>query len=200
MTGALRTGGGVRVLLLCTANVCRSPLAEVLLRAELGPGTDVDVSSAGVRARPGDLACATMAEVAGVAPSGSPARQVDPRLLQQADLVLTMTRTHRAAAVDLAPAALRRTFTLREFADLAVLAAGGTDLPAAGSPGRRLADLVVAAPRARAGRVAGAHDDIPDPHGLGPAEHERAGAEIRRAVAVLGGLLRDRAASSAHAG
>ena len=38
------------ILFVCTGNVCRSPMAEVLLRARLGPGTDITVGSAGVAA------------------------------------------------------------------------------------------------------------------------------------------------------
>lgn len=195
MTPGSGAGGNFSVLVLCTANVCRSPVAEVLLRAELGPDADVEVSSAGLRVRAGDAACPTMAEVVGVPLVGSTARQVGPELLQRADLVLTMTRAHRAAAVGLAPATVRRAFTLREFADLALLAAGEPDLPGARSPGRRLAGLTAAAPRFRAHRASGGHDDIADPHGQDRATYQRAGAEVRRAVAVIGGLARIAAAA-----
>lgn len=179
------------VLVLCTANICRSPVAEAHLRSQLGPDTDVTVSSAGLRARTGEPVWPAMAEAAGVPLAGSTARQVDPDLLRRADLVLTMTRAQRAAAVDLAPATVRRTFTLREFADLALLASWEPGPLAATSPGRRLAGLTAAAPRFRARRVAGVHDDIEDPYGRDRAAYGQADAEVRQAVAVVAALVRE---------
>jgi protein-tyrosine phosphatase len=98
-----------------------------------------------------------------------------------ADLVLTMTRAQRAVVVSLAPAALRRTFTLREFADLVGLCV--TERPApGGSAADRLAHLTAVAPRARSRRSAGVADDIDDPYGKDAAAHRRAVAEIADAV------------------
>jgi protein-tyrosine phosphatase len=190
VTGGSGAGRDFAVLVLCTANICRSPVAEAHLRSELGPDADVAVSSAGLRARTGEPVWPAMAEAAGVPLAGFTARQVDRDLLRRADLVLTMTRAQRAAAVDLAPATLRRTFTLREFADLALLASWAGPLVAA-SPGRRLAGLTAAAPRFRARRLAGVHDDIEDPYGRDRVAYEQADAEVRRAAAVLATLVRE---------
>ena len=57
------------VLVVCTANICRSPMAEALLRAWLSHhaptvAADVAVASAGVRARPGDPAAPHMMAIA----------------------------------------------------------------------------------------------------------------------------------------
>ena len=46
------------------------------------------------------------------------ARQLTPRIASNADLVLTMTRAHRDAVLELAPHRLHRTFTLSEAAGL----------------------------------------------------------------------------------
>jgi protein-tyrosine phosphatase len=191
VTGGSAAGRDFVVLVLCTANICRSPVAEAHLRSQLGPRADVVVSSAGLRARAGEPVWPAMAEVAGTPLACFTARQVDPGMLRRADLVLTMTRAHRSAAVDLAPATVRRTFTLREFADLALLAAWEPGLLEAPSPGRRLAGLTAAAPRFRAQRAAGVHDDIEDPYGRDRAAYERADAEVRQAVAVVATLARD---------
>ncbi|SEL20321.1 protein-tyrosine phosphatase [Blastococcus sp. DSM 46786] len=191
MTGGAGAGRDFRILILCAANVCRSPLAEGLLRAELGPGADVHVTSAGLRVRAGDRACTTMAAVAGVPVPDSTVRQVGPELLRRADLVLTMTRAQRAAAVNLAPACVRRTFTLREFAELAALAAGEPGPAEARSPGWRLDALAAAAPRFRARRAAGVHDDIDDAHGHGAMAYARTAGDVRRAVAGIAGLALD---------
>lgn len=114
------------VLLVCLGNVCRSPLAECLLRARLDAvlprrAAQVHVSSAGVRAwvgRPMDAHAA--AEL--VRLGGDPARFVSSQLtvprVEHAELVLTATRELRSRVLEDAPRALRRTFTIREFATL----------------------------------------------------------------------------------
>ena len=48
----------------------------------------------------------------GADPAGFRAQQLSAEHLRQADLILGMTREHRAAAADLVPAAVRRSFTL----------------------------------------------------------------------------------------
>jgi protein-tyrosine phosphatase len=191
VTGASGADRDFAVLVVCTANICRSPVAEAHLRSQLGPDADVVVGSAGLRARAGEPVWPAMAEAAGIPLAGFTARQVGPDLLRRADLVLTMTRAQRAAAVDLAPATVRRTFTLREFADLALLASWEPGLLEAASPGRRLAGLTAAAPRFRGRRVAGVHDDIEDPYSRDRAAYEQADVEVRQAVAVVATLVRD---------
>jgi protein-tyrosine phosphatase len=113
----------VRILTVCTGNVCRSPLAEQVLRARLAP-LDVEVSSAGTSAlvdAPMTPDAARMAELLGVPPADAAAhrgRWLREEHLRTPDLVLAMTREHRAGVVALAPARTRSTFTVREFARL----------------------------------------------------------------------------------
>jgi len=113
-----------RVLVVCTGNVCRSPFLERALQHELdrswGPG-HVEVRSAGTGAlsgRPMEDQARTRLEALGYAADGFVARQVSTDLLAPADLVLTATRAHRGRVLPLHPAATRRVFTIREFADL----------------------------------------------------------------------------------
>jgi protein-tyrosine phosphatase len=105
------------LLVVCTANVCRSPLAARLLADAL---PDADVSSAGVQALVDAPMCAVSASVL---PEGDVvdhvARQLTPDLVRSSDLVLTMEREHRSAAVRLAPGTQSSVFTLREAAALA---------------------------------------------------------------------------------
>ena len=107
-----------RILCVCTGNICRSPATERLLAYALG--TTVDVASAGTYPLIGRSISPPMDTLiagAGADPDGFLARGVTAALLQEADLVLAMTRDHRRA-IEMAPAVVRRSFTLREFARL----------------------------------------------------------------------------------
>lgn len=114
----------VRILTVCTGNICRSPLAAHLLADRLAD-LDVVVASAGTRAlidKPMTPEALRLAEELGVDAAASAAhraRWLDESHLDGVDLVLGMTREHRSAAVALAPSRTRAAFTAREFARLA---------------------------------------------------------------------------------
>ena len=180
------SSGPRHLLLVCTGNVCRSPAAELLLAHGVGASGGaggITVSSAGSAALVGQPVAARMARLLsarGVDPAGFVARQLVPEMVQVADLVLTMTAEQRAAVVGLVPAAVRRTFTLVEFAGLVSVHPVG-DLH--GTPADRLQQLVAGAPAARALRH-GSHraDDIPDPYGRDDEAFARALAQIVASV------------------
>ncbi|MEU6068610.1 low molecular weight phosphatase family protein [Streptomyces sp. NPDC047082] len=112
-----------RVLFVCTGNVHRSVLAERLLATKLPPGSAVRPESAGTEAwpRPGmDSSTRAVLEKLGGDGSGFEARPLTAQLVAGATLVLGLAGEHREAAVRLAPAAMRRCFTLKEFVRLAV--------------------------------------------------------------------------------
>lgn len=118
-----------RVLFVCTGNVHRSVLAERLLAARLPPGSSVRAESAGTQAqlRPGmESGTRAVLEKMGADGLGFSARLLTAELVGEASLVLGLAREHREAAVRLAPSALRRCFTLKEFVRLA---SGGADGP-----------------------------------------------------------------------
>jgi protein-tyrosine phosphatase len=110
----------MKIVILCTANQCRSPMAEGLLRqrlAERGLDADVGVSSAGFlsEGRPATEAAVLVMAGRGVDISAHVSRKAEQDLLRRADLVLAMARIHvREALVD-APDLLDRTFTLKEI-------------------------------------------------------------------------------------
>lgn len=93
-----------RVLFVCTANTCRSALAEGLARARLGPEAGVTFSSAGLYALDGapstPHAVAVAAEV-GVDLGGHRARSATRELLEGADRIYGMTRSQVEALVRL---------------------------------------------------------------------------------------------------
>ena len=108
-----------RVLLVCTGNICRSPLAAALLqRALTDRGIEgMDVSSAGTGAWDG----APVSEGAylvglerGLDLSAHRARLLTRELVEEADLVLTMARHHRARVDELGGEG--RVFVLGEYA------------------------------------------------------------------------------------
>lgn len=114
----------VEILTVCTGNICRSPLAEVLLRTRLAT-YGVQVSSAGTHGLDGQgmtpeaqrLATALGAD-ADLAASHR-ARYLTGAELRTPDLILAMSREHRRGVVELDPSRLRSVFTVREFARLA---------------------------------------------------------------------------------
>ena len=88
-----------RVLFVCTANICRSPMAAGIFNA-LAEEQRLEASaeSAGVSALVGEPAAPHAHRVAGelgINIDGHQARQVSPASLEDADLILTMTPAHR---------------------------------------------------------------------------------------------------------
>ncbi len=112
-----------RVLHVCTGNICRSPMAEQMMRAglaaRLGDRADAfDIASAGTMGFTGSpMEAYALTSLSGydVDGSGFRARELVSSLVVAADLVLAATREHRAAAVVMHPRGAARTFTLREF-------------------------------------------------------------------------------------
>lgn len=117
----------LNILIVCVANVCRSPLAERVLLTRLqeflGEGASaIGVRSAGVLALVGnpmeDLAAEQLRRLGGSG-EGFASTQWTSSMSEDADLVLTATRELRSRVLEETPRALRRTFTIREFAALA---------------------------------------------------------------------------------
>ena len=182
------TGRPFRLLVVCTGNICRSPVVTARLSSGLGPDSGVAVSSAGLQARVGEPIDPGTAAAAGLEPTGSTARQLTAQLARDSDLVLVMTAAQRAGVVTLAPGTVRRTYTLRQFTDLAELVAGDPAVTAADGAAERLAALVRAVPRARSRRVAG-EDDVEDPYRRSPEVHAAVVAQLDRSVGRLLAVL-----------
>ncbi len=109
------------ILIVCTANICRSPMAAALLRkriANLGLADQVVVESAGVWARERFGASAEAIAVLnqrGIALEHHLSRPVTLPLLDQADMILVMEEAHRRSLFYLAPQHLGKVFLLAEM-------------------------------------------------------------------------------------
>src|ERR1044071_3007814 len=106
------------ILFVCTGNVCRSPMAEGILRHALQDRGSYRVMSAGLGAidgqPPSPYAVQAVREL-GINISGQRSRMLTPDLVQQADFILGMTHSHIDTVGMLYPHAIEKTFLLREF-------------------------------------------------------------------------------------
>ncbi len=182
----------VRVLAVCTANISRSPAVERLLRLHLGDAADV--RSAGVMALVGDPIDPPVADwlrARGAEVSGFAARQLDETMVREAEVVLALTRAHRRRVLELEPAAVRRTFTLREFARV-LTSLDLAELPRGMAARDRLRAILPLATggRALAPRPGEGGDDVPDPYALGPAAYAYSLDLIQQAVGVIRACVR----------
>jgi len=173
------------ILTVCTGNVCRSPAVERLLASELGP--TVQVASAGTHALVGHPISEPMAALlrgGGIEEIPFSARQLSERLLKEADLVLPLTRAQRGLVVELWPAAVRRTFTLREFARLLSWVDPSAVPPS--TPAERLhAAIPLAAAERGRERTSPEEDDVVDPFRLSDEVYAKSFAQISSAVQVI---------------
>jgi protein-tyrosine phosphatase len=182
--------------MVCTGNICRSPLMERLTVARLrsaltaADAARFEIESAGTWGLVGEPmapeAVDTLVALGGDA-SGFAARELDATMIDTADLIVTATREHRGIVVTEVPRASARSLTLRELARLLgpvtpaeITADAGED------PVMRM--------RAIAARAFGnrglvpvtnpADDDVADPYGRPRQSYLRAASEIDAALMV----------------
>ena len=108
------------VLVVCVGNICRSPMAEVILRDALKGNSGIKVSSAGVGALvgyPADEHAVSLMEERGLDLSGHAARQLTPQLVSENDLILVLESGHKRVIDANEPAARGKVYRLGEWQD-----------------------------------------------------------------------------------
>ena len=185
----------VRLLTVCTGNICRSPYAALLLREGLRwarPGA-FEVTSAGTHAlvgRPMDEGSAALLAAKGLADDDFRARLLTHQLVSNQALVLVMASEHKDVVIDEAPSAHRRTVTIRELAhaleDVGTRHDWSTLLTDAGADDVvsrwRALPVLVATHR---GRMRREDRDVADPYKRGQQAFDRMGLEVDPAVRCI---------------
>jgi protein-tyrosine phosphatase len=113
-----------RILVVCVGNICRSPMAEALLKRDMRGNDEFTVESAGLGALVGHPASEHSVELMrelGLDISGHRARQIHPDMVQAADLVLVMEAGHKRAIDDADPTARGKIQRLGEWQDKDIL-------------------------------------------------------------------------------
>ena len=174
-----------RLLFVCTANICRSPYAELRARQLLGGTSGITVASAGLRGyegNPMDAEMATQLHLRGGDPSGFSSRPFSGRALTTSDLVLTFEAEQRKVITETWPGSDQKVFVWSQFtAALDEIASPAGGLRLVGEVGR------AARPARRAG-------DIPDPFGRGMPAAAVCAVQVDRLLqrtlsALLGGSV-----------
>lgn len=110
----------LRILFVCTGNTCRSPLAEGLLRLKVQKeGLAAEVRSAGVSAVSGGPISKNSAAILKEAGFEEVmlSLAISEAEVRWADLILTMTNSHKRAVIQYFPEAVDKTFTLKEYVE-----------------------------------------------------------------------------------
>lgn len=106
----------MNIYLICTGNTCRSPMAEALLRSRYI--NEVTVRSAGIHASNGmpiSMNAKKLIEEAQL-PHTPVSKSVTIEDIEWADVILTMTESHKQAMIHSFPDVKQKTYTLKEFA------------------------------------------------------------------------------------
>lgn len=174
----------MKILIVCTGNICRSPMAEVLLRRTLeGAGhPEVEVASFGTWGLTGSPATSEAIEVMrqqGIDMTSHQARSLERGDVEEADLVLAMTSVHLREIEDLAPGSSSKVLLMKELAEVEV-----GELPAGSSLAERVAALRTARRPEWRRRL-----DLDDPMGLPIFAYERAARQISEGIDHLAKIL-----------
>lgn len=181
------------ILVVCTGNICRSPLAAGLFQHLQAECT---VSSAGTHAweplsPPAEIL--RQAQAWGFSLNQHRAQELTAEAIRSADLILTAERMHRAATVELEPSAIRKTFSIRQFARVSSAWATAVENGTETSPELdSLSALVSEIADYRALVLPPAHpsaDDIADPYQRPQSSYDLSAEQIHDAITAVSTIL-----------
>ncbi|UTT66884.1 low molecular weight phosphatase family protein [Janibacter sp. CX7] len=182
----------VRIMTVCTGNICRSPYAQLALGHALEgvrPGA-FEVVSAGTQAligNPVEPGSASILDAKDITHDHFAARQISERMLDDIDIVLPLEVSHRKIVLSYSPRHLKRAYTVKELArllDSADEREPWTErLAGLATPEERWAALPSHLARERGlSRVPEGADDIDDPYRQPQEVFDRMAAEVDAAV------------------
>ncbi|MEM6821947.1 MAG: low molecular weight protein arginine phosphatase [Verrucomicrobiota bacterium] len=106
------------IVFVCTGNICRSPMAEGLLKHRIEGQENVSVQSAGLAAGtglpPSEHAVSVMNEL-GIDITNQASQPLTEKLIREADLLFVMTYGHLDSMLMHFPEASEKTFLVRQF-------------------------------------------------------------------------------------
>jgi protein-tyrosine-phosphatase len=104
-----------RLLIVCTGNTCRSPMAAALARKYMPDTEVISAGTATTTGLPASIGAMDAMQQMGLSIDDHSSRPVNKYLLEEADLILTMTENHKKAILDFMPEVADKVFTLGEF-------------------------------------------------------------------------------------
>lgn len=114
----------MNILIVCTGNTCRSPMAEVILKKAIKEsGKNIEeycISSAGISTANGMDASKNSIEALkelGIDLSNHKSRVINKNLIDKSDIILTMTKYHKEILVQAVPKCKEKVYTFKGFAN-----------------------------------------------------------------------------------
>ena len=112
----------MKIMFICTGNICRSAMAEVMLKDKIEKNeklkNKVEVYSAGTFAYTGDKSTDSAIEVMqeyGIDLSKHEATNVSESNIQEMDLILCATKSHKLMIINMYPKLKQKIFTMKEY-------------------------------------------------------------------------------------